>query len=213
MDCLILNANSTILLIGAGPVDQETVAAVLPFVGHVVCADGGLRHARRFGVSVDLIIGDLDSAETADFADTRVIQMDDQNTTDFQKCLSRISAPMVIAIGFLGGRLDHQMAAFSALLKTTSRVVLVDDTTCVGIVWKGFRVDVPRDAQVAFYPLVPVVATMAGVKWPVADTTLAPDGVISTSNHALGGAVTAEVDRHGLLFMLPAATLSALIQG
>ena len=61
----------------------------------------------------DLIIGDLDSLLQRPVWEsmTNVVRLAEQDTTDFEKCLYSVSAPLFLAFGFTGNRLDHTLAA------------------------------------------------------------------------------------------------------
>ena len=45
----------------------------------------------------------------------------EQETTDLEKCLYSVEAPLFLGVGFLGGRVDHQLAAMNALVKYAGR--------------------------------------------------------------------------------------------
>lgn len=58
----------------------------------IICADGGANKISKFRLNPDLIIGDMDSIDSARLKDltkknTRVIKIKEQETTDFEKCL------------------------------------------------------------------------------------------------------------------------------
>lgn len=85
----------------------------------VVAVDGGLRHARALNLSVDWLIGDLDSVsestlESASKIATRVIQFpSEKDATDLELALQElrsIEIECVTMLGFTGGRLDHTLA-------------------------------------------------------------------------------------------------------
>ena len=45
----------------------------------------------------------------------------EQETTDFDKVLRSVAAPLAIAVGFSGGRLDHELAVLNCLLTRPDR--------------------------------------------------------------------------------------------
>jgi thiamine pyrophosphokinase len=45
----------------------------------------------------------------------RLHPVEEQDSTDFDKALARIDAPAILAVGFSGGRLDHELAALHSL--------------------------------------------------------------------------------------------------
>ena len=57
---------------------------------YIVCADGGANHARRLGITPDIIIGDLDSitASTKNyFKKIPLVLVADQYSTDLEKAI------------------------------------------------------------------------------------------------------------------------------
>ena len=198
-----VHKSSSILLIGAGPCSAKLVNKAFSFAETVVAADGGYNHAIEAGLQVDLVVGDMDSQSDLP-AEVNSFVLSDQDKTDFEKCLSVCDAEIFLGVGFLGGRLDHQFAAFSALLKDPRPILLLDDQQVVFIAPETIEVDVAAGGQVGFYPLLPVTVDISGVRWPLSSVKLSPDGLISTSNIADGCRISFGSDCRGLLVILPA---------
>ena len=108
----------------------------------VVAADGGVAHALSAGISVDAVVGDLDSltpTQRAQLPPERVERIVDPNSTDLQKaihyCLARGAASIDIAAAG-GGRADHALANLSVLLLARGKVRMriVDDQFDVSLV-------------------------------------------------------------------------------
>lgn len=198
-----VHKSSSILLIGAGPCSAKLVNKASSFAETVVAADGGYNHATEAGLQVDLVVGDMDSQSDLP-TEVNSFVLSDQDKTDFEKCLSVCDAEMFLGVGFLGGRLDHQFAAFSALLKDPRPILLLDDQQVVFIAPETIEVDVAAGGQVGFYPLLPVTVDISGVRWPLSSVKLSPNGLISTSNIADGCRISIGSDCRGLLVILPA---------
>lgn len=198
-----VHKSSSILLIGAGPCSAKLVNKASSFAETVVAADGGYNHATEAGLQVDLVVGDMDSQSDLP-TEVNSFVLSDQDKTDFEKCLSVCDAEMFLGVGFLGGRLDHQFAAFSALLKDPRPILLLDDQQVVFIAPETIEVDVDAGGQVGFYPLLPVTVDISGVRWPLSSVKLSPNGLISTSNIADGCRISIGSDCRGLLVILPA---------
>lgn len=207
---------SRTLLIGAGPSSAQLIRETSAYCDAIVAADGGFEAAKQAGVQVALVVGDMDSQQALP-AGQAVAHITDQETTDFQKCLAVCDADVFLGVGFLGGRLDHQLAAFSALLNEPRPVVLVDEAQLVFVVPPEFSMDLEAETPVGFYPMVPIQASLRGVRWPLSNAAMSPMGQIATSNSALGGALEISVDGPGLLAILPrrdlAGVLAALDRG
>ena len=176
-----------------------------------MAADGGFWAAEQAGAQVALVVGDMDSQQDLP-AGQAVAHITDQETTDFQKCLALCDADIFLGVGFLGGRLDHQLAAFSALLNEPRPVVLIDEAQLVFVVPQKFSVDLEAETPVGFYPMVAVEASLRGVRWPLSKAAMSPMGQIATSNVALGGALDIAVDGPGLLAILPRCCLATVLE-
>jgi len=177
----------------------------------IVAADRGFWAAEQAGAQVALVVGDMDSQQDLP-AGQAVAHITDQETTDFQKCLALCDADVFLGVGFLGGRLDHQLAAFSALLNEPRPVVLIDEAQLVFVVPQKFSVDLEAETPVGFYPMVAVEASLRGVRWPLSKAAMSPMGQIATSNVALGGALDITVDGPGLLAILPRCYLETVLE-
>ncbi|MGV6839224.1 MAG: thiamine diphosphokinase [Planktomarina sp.] len=212
----VYHKSAPILLVGAGPAYPDKVSKTLPFVESAIAVDGGLSVFRALNLRPDLVLGDLDSAaaDDLDWAGANIVHhTPDQNSTDLQKVLAAVSAPVIVGIGFLGGRLDHHMAALSALLQNKRPVVLVHEDEACFIAPRHFEMDLDAGDAVAFYPLKPCTVTTQGVAYPVQDAQMAPDGLISTSNKMVQRRLIIDVDDHALMTVVPYHRLGDLLAG
>lgn len=184
-----------IAIVGGGTTDQDLLRELarrgVPLIG----ADGGANIIGAAGLIPSAIIGDLDSVEDRAGweAKTRVIHIPEQITTDFQKTLYSTQAPVTLALGMTGGRLDHTLAALSAVLQVArNRHVLLIDEVDVALAVSGpFRFAASKGERVSIHPLLPITfATSAGLLYPLDGLTLEPTGLLGTSNAALGGEVS-----------------------
>lgn len=90
---------------------------------YILAADGGANYLRRNQINPDLIIGDLDSISkgTYSFFQSRNIpikKIEDQNKTDFEKCLiycAQKGKATVRVFGATSDRTDHTFNNFSIL--------------------------------------------------------------------------------------------------
>ncbi|MDT2032833.1 MAG: thiamine diphosphokinase [Planktomarina sp.] len=211
MSHAITHKSAIILLVGAGPTNTNMILSAAAHASSLIAADGGFKAATDAGLDVTLVIGDMDS-QSEPLGSQNVLKMTAQDTTDFEKCLQVCDAEVFLGVGFLGGRLDHQMAAFSALLRDKRVVILMDDDQLVFIVPPEFQLKLEHGTDVAFYPLVEVRADAVGLQWPLYDAEMAPGELISTSNKVDGSFIKLKVDRHGLLAILPVQYLATVIK-
>ncbi|CUH65673.1 thiamine pyrophosphokinase [Thalassovita gelatinovora] len=178
----------------------------------IVCADGGADVALAKGLDPLAVIGDFDSlsdrARMA-IAPDRLHPIAEQDSTDFDKCLRHIAAPLVLGIGFDGSRIDHQLAAFNALVRHPDRrCILLGGEMITFVAPPELRVDLPVGTLLSLFPMARVEGRSNGLRWPIEGLQFAPDGRVGTSNEVCGP-VHLWLDDPKMLVMLP---LSALPQ-
>lgn len=200
-------------LVGGGEVLGHDLRHALRLAPGLVAADGGGNALAAFGLTPDAVIGDMDSLRPdlrAAWAG-RVHPVPEQDSTDFDKCLQRIRAPLVLALGFSGARLDHTLSAMSALVRHgRSRVLLVGPQDVCCLCPPEIVLDLAPGARVSLYPMGPVTGRSQGLHWPIDGIGFAPAGVIGTSNRADAGQVVLRMDRPGMLLLLERDMLDRL---
>lgn len=207
IDSTELKSDAPVALVGASGIGTSRLSAMMQRVKTVVAADGGAEIAMQIGVMPDLVIGDFDSlsfaARAALDGHARLVHVACQDTTDFEKALRAIDAPLVIAVGFLGKRLDHELAVLSCLLKYPLRhCMLLGDDDVVFQAPRHFIIDLPTGTRISLIPLRAVQVTATDLRWPLHHAQLAPGRMISTSNEA-SGPVCISCSGPGLLVILP----------
>jgi thiamine pyrophosphokinase len=181
-------------IVGGGAVDPALLAELADRGVALVGADGGADAIGDAGLVPAAIIGDLDSiVDRAGWEKrTRVIHMPDQVTTDFQKAIRATSAPVTLALGMTGKRLDHTLAALSAVLQyaPTRRLVLVDEVDVALAVVGSIRFEAGTRERISIHPLLPIrFSHSRGLFYPMDGLLLEPGGLIGTSNEGIGGPV------------------------
>lgn len=210
----IVHAATSVTLLGGGSARKSDLRESLSMAPLLVCADGGANHARKWGVKPAGIIGDMDSyrLDTVSITQTPVIEVSDQNSTDFEKCLAIVTAPLVVGVGFLGKRLDHQLAALNALCKHPGRaIVLIGKKDVVFRAPRQFTVKLAAETRVSLHPITATQAKSTGLVWPVDGLDFQPNGQIGSSNAAIGGVFTLEIVHGDMLVMLPRKHLKRVI--
>lgn len=212
MTAILLRAEEPVTLVGGGAVPAERLAAALALAPVVVGADGGGNFALPPGFEFRMVIGDMDSLRDPAAMRARGValcEVTEQTSTDLEKCLYSIEAPLVLGVGFLGGRLDHHLAAMNALAKHPARVVLIGDEDICFLCPPDFALDMAAGDRVSLFPMGPVTGVLGeGLRWPIAGLRFAPDGRIGTSNAARGGPLRLGFDAPRMLVILPARYLA-----
>ncbi|SIS97411.1 thiamine diphosphokinase [Roseivivax lentus] len=204
----IVSTVEPILLVGGGDVDNAALRRALSRYPNVVAADRGAEAVLAAGGQPGAVIGDMDSlcdAARARLPRGVIHRIGEQDSTDFDKCLSRIAAPLVVGMGFLGQRVDHQLAVFTGLVRRPAQpVLLIGPEDVVTLCPPRIALDLAPGTRVSLWPMTEVTGRSEGLHWPIADIAFAPWRVTGTSNMA-EGPVTLEMDRAGMLLILPAS--------
>ncbi|MDU9004843.1 thiamine diphosphokinase [Sedimentitalea todarodis] len=203
-----------ITLVGGGTVGPDDIEMALRLAPMLVAVDGGASSALAGGHDIHAVVGDFDSLTAQDRARIpadRLFQIAEQDSTDFEKALRCIAAPVILAVGFLGARLDHQFAAFNALVRYPGKpCILIGETEIVLHVPPVLVLDLTAGDVVSLFPMAAVSGRSQGLKWPIDGLALSPDGRIGTSNRATGR-VRLRVDGAGLLAIVPRRALAAAV--
>ncbi|WP_417726736.1 thiamine diphosphokinase [Roseovarius sp.] len=187
---MIVRESEPVILIGGAAVPEGYVNHALSITRIVIAADSGADTALEHGIMPRAVIGDFDSisqSARASIPDAAQYPNPDQNTTDFEKCLAAISAPLILGLGFCGDRLDHQLAACTALVRHPwQRCILLGASDLMFLCPPSLDLPLPAGCRISVFPMGAVEGVSDGLQWPIAGLNLAPDGRIGTSNAALG---------------------------
>lgn len=216
MNAPIVQSTQGVTLAGGGPFSARDLKLALARAPLPVAADSGADRLLRRGVLPEAVIGDMDSISAAGRAripPDRQHLVAEQVTTDFDKALRSIDAPLILALGFAGARLDHGLAAFSTLVaRADRRCILIGPQDLAFAAPPRLEVSVGVGEPVSLFPMARVTGRSAGLEWPIEGITFAPDGMIGTSNRAVARRVVLEFDQRGMLVILPRRRLDAAIR-
>ena len=185
-----------LMVLGGDPPTEDLLSWYQQETDLSVAVDSGFQAFRQAGLSPDMLIGDLDSCgdfNTADFRNLKVklIEIPDQEKTDFQKALSFIqsesSPEKIIILGALGKRTDHLINNFSILSAIPEKIEVVIDSAKEWIqrVNKNKPVII-KGRGGSTVSLIPqgdgTVVSSTGLKWDLNKDHLSMGGKISQSN-------------------------------
>jgi thiamine pyrophosphokinase len=209
----LFRTDRPVTLVGGGPVPPGALPAALALAPEAIGADGGgdvlLPGTGRFRA----VIGDLDSlrdGERLRAAGVPVHHVPEQETTDLEKCLYSVEAPLFLGVGFVGGRIDHDLAAMNALAKNPGkRVILLGPEDVCFRCPPLLEMDLAPGTRVSLFPMGEAEGVASeGLRWSVEGLTLRPGGRSGTSNQALGGRTRVAFRGGPVLAILPAPLLS-----
>lgn len=209
----IVSSSRPITLIGGVKPAPATLSAALSVAPNVVAADGGADHALAAGLMPEAVIGDMDSiSQDARAAFQDVLHpIAEQDSTDFDKALRNIDAPLVLGLGFLGDRFDHSLAALHVLLKYSDRnVVLIGDHDVVFLCPRKIELNMPVGMRISLMPIAPARVDTNGLKWDICDGAMSMAEFIGSSNEISTSPVTINA-MGGLAILTPLAALGAVV--
>lgn len=214
MTGMIVSSNGPVLLIGGGAVDNAQFSILLTQCDQLVAADGGADKALAMGAVPDHVIGDLDSlspqARRA-LPPGRIHQVAEQDSTDFEKCLTHLRAPLIHCLGFTGGRLDHCLAVLTTLTRLRAcHCLLWDSEDIIALAPPRLSLMLGAGCRVSLYPMAQVTGTSRGLHWPIDGLVFEPAGQIGTSNRAVTDRVELGFDCPGMLILLPVEKATAM---
>ncbi len=202
----IIHDSSPIILVGGGELAWGDLDLALQWGQSIVAADGGANAILDAGYIPNTVIGDFDSIDSSrleSIPSNRLFKVDEQETTDFEKCLMRIESPLIIGVGFSGYRLDHELATLSALAKYPDRrCILIGTHMVTFLAPQQMTLDLQQGDIVSLYPLGSVRGTSTGLTYPIENIEFSPLSQIGTSNCATGQ-FCAEFDAPRMLVLLP----------
>jgi thiamine pyrophosphokinase len=195
----ILPFDGLLVIVGGGTVDHELLRNLYVSGARLVGADGGADEIVRAGLAPEAIIGDFDSLSNPDgwLGRTQLLRIAEQDTTDFEKALYSTRAPVTVAMGMTGKRLDHTLAALDTLARHARgrNVILVDEDDVAAALTGSFDFEVAEGERVSVHPLGTVKFKRSfGLKYPLDGLKLALGERTGTSNAATNGLFRIEVE-------------------
>jgi len=206
-----------VVLVGGAPLAADIFDLVSARATFFVAADGGGDALLANGVIPDAVFGDMDSlseAAKAAIPADRIHLVTEQDSTDFDKALRGIVAPLILAVGFAGARLDHELAALHGLVRFADWPVVLVGTEDVTVHLPAhMALHLPVGLRLSLFPLDEVTVGMAGLVWSFDALNLHPARQIGTSNEVSRPDVVLTSDGPGALLIVPLEAMDAVIAG
>jgi len=196
MICLpefIRDTYDALIVSNGHPVHRRLFGALRERSCHLVALDGGLETLRRWNITPEHVVGDLDSVSAmtlkwARQAGAKVHRRPSPDVPDVSKGLElcrSLGFRNLAIVGFAGDRPDHMLATFEIALKSSGSIELFTDEVVFfplcGRVNRAVRVPVNHLLSWYGYPAAEGCA-MTGVRWPFRNRTLRLGEFYSLSN-------------------------------
>ena len=180
-----LELGDNVTLVGGAGFSKNLLSESLILADNLVAADGGANFLSKQTVP-KYIIGDLDSLVSPEKwieRGSKLIRIKNQDSTDFDKCISAIKSKKIIALGFMDQRLDHFLAACNSLVRSKRQIFLIGKRDIIFHLPNEFSIKLPINSRVSLFPFKDIKDVKAfGLKYPVEDICFSPIGKIGTSN-------------------------------
>lgn len=194
-----LQLSRPVMMVGGGEIDAASLHAARARAAALIAADGGANRFSPNKGALAALVGDMDSVEDPaawrDALGPRFLHLPEQETTDFEKCLYSIDAPLYLCVGFQGGRMDHSLGAWHVLLKRADRrVILLHGGDIAFLAPRRWRIDLEPGARVSLFPLQSVRAIRSeGLRWALDGLRLSPGHRVGVSNEASAARVATDL--------------------
>lgn len=178
-----MNNTRTIIILNGDIVPASIFKKFYKKGDYVICADAGADAAKAYGITPNIILGDLDSISKSSLNFFRkkgveIRRITEQETTDFEKSLMyavECNLNNVVVFGATSSRPDHTMNNFS-VLKRYSKVLdikIIDRQFEVFYLKKKLERDYARNKVVSFLGFPKAIGVTAkGLRYKLDNETL-----------------------------------------
>jgi len=168
--------------------------------------DGGADKAKAAGVSLEGVLGDLDSVDKSNWSSI-VHELQEQSSSDLSKSiayLNELGYDEIEVVGIEGGRPEHVLGIWGALaeapLGCTVRLHHEDGISHRVHPDTGeFQLNVPKGHEFSVFALEPCRASIIGARWQVEDEMLS-FSTRGLHNEGTGGTVV--ISANGVLVII-----------
>ncbi len=187
---------ASLLLINIGPIVYDALIVVngeipqpsswrnIPY-RTLICTDGAANFLMQAAITPDIIIGDMDSISVAtqfatpnllqkQFPSTKIEQIADQYSTDFEKTLDfakQNAIKNIICVGALGKAADHMLYNLSLIARYQTELdvmllnVFDNQKQWIFLLKSDSCISTTPGATVSFYPLSNAIISTQGLRW------------------------------------------------
>lgn len=197
----------TILILAGGVASPKEAKEAAKEADFILAADGGFDLAQKAKLSVDLLLGDLDSLTVPIPAGLPVIRVPrEKDATDLELALDHavtLGAEKILVVGAFGARLDHTLANANLLEKYDLPIVLLHLGCRVHLVVDHLELQAHPGDLVSLLPLTPEVRGVStwGLRYALEDGVLQRASTRGVSNEVVATPCGVRV-REGKLLLI-----------
>ena len=175
----------TIVIVANGEMkNMDYVRDTLKNADYIIACDGGLRHCDKASIIPDIIVGDMDSADSGLLKKYGHVSSEryasEKEQTDLEIALEhacKMNPEEIIIICALGGRFDHQLANIHVMIRPLDagiNTLLCDENHRITLTKNKYNLDAKYGKTVTLMPLTTSVKNIQtkGLKYPLKDEEL-----------------------------------------
>ncbi len=192
-----------LLFIGGSAPETVDYQKELKEYDYAIAADSGYNLALRDSISLDLLVGDMDSISIEpDASVNTLVYPEDKDFTDTEIAISHIKAleepHEIIMIGGGEGRLDHTFSLIALFKSTFPPVRWYTSFECLHFIKDKLYIDCIKGQGVSVLGLSdqPISVTSCGLQWEL-DKFPISIAQHSTSNRTTGNHLKISIERGG----------------
>lgn len=181
----------------------------------LIAADGASNKLIDRGIIPNFIIGDLDSIEKKHLANKyNILQIADQNTTDFEKCLSKMEEKNFfpcLVLGISGGEVDHAIYNLNCFMRHAKEQELIfldideNHKMKYGVpVFERYEISEQKGKTISLLPFPEATVSTNGLKWELTASNLSVTTIASVRNVVQSKLATINVHSGSLLLVIDA---------
>lgn len=201
MKCIILGASDIS--------DYKRVSKFVKQDDFIICADGGIKHLNPLGITPDVIIGDFDSWEGKIPYENKIVHPKEKDDTDLGLCIDYACEKgfeSCIALGCLGGRIDHTFAGISLIkyaYDKSLKLTLCDENHKIFLLNGEMEVKKDGYKYLSVFPYGEKAEGIfyEGLKYPLFDATLTYDVPLGISNEIVGEKAKIRCEKGNLIII------------
>lgn len=171
----------------------------------IIAADGAANKLLELDINPAVIIGDLDSINSENFLNSKIIYNPDQNQNDFQKSLQYLKNNMLlpaIICGANGGYIDHILNNINIIIENEC---MFYDPPIIGYALNAptkINLELELNTKLSLLGIENAKASTTGLKWELNNSVLTFPGSNSCYNRSISKNISIEVIDGKLLLLI-----------
>lgn len=170
----------------------------------IICADSGYDRAKKFGITPDIVLGDMDSV-TGGYPEESIIYPVRKDATDSELAVNYAierGYENAIMFGMIGSRMDHSLANLT-LLNRFSEGCIINSNNEIYFVKKSITLSGHPGDVISIIPYPGDVSgvTTKGLDYPLADGKIAAGTSLGVSNAMIDNECTITIAK-GTAFVI-----------